>query len=469
MSSVLSYESPYLAGEQSSQQDNECGVSTRTSEHFSHFFTSRLKSMNQKSNSPEEIEDEAQEESFGAALVDCEGDENDNNMEDASSPGMSSTSSNLDTSLHEESHSREKLSELLEELSRERENIRLAASAGKALLEQLVTSQEERNNLVEQLNEKVTALEYTKGENTRLKNMCQLMESELQQYDLAWSKLEQQKNIVPGELPNACQKRHQMQSLECTRCTRHEEELKKILREREIMQRRCIEMEIEVEKQKLRVSDLSTSNNRHDEALRLLQIDYTKSIADIEYMTSQMKFLREEHCSLINIRDNLRERNKQLKTENLKLQQRVQENERQIKLLVSEKRASTTQRQVYENRAAILEEENRILSLTVSRARISEYKDSKLTEELLYLKEHVKDLQAHYDDAIREKELILQGSSSESPGVLWIAAGEDDFTPEGLNDDSTDENAKEFGFGVPICIGISLVVSVAAARYLFRR
>ncbi|DAZ96567.1 TPA: hypothetical protein N0F65_011791 [Lagenidium giganteum] len=315
---------------------------------------------------------------------------------------------------------RTKLAEVLLELSREKENLQLAASAGKSLLEQLSACQEEKHALRDEMDSRQGELEFAERENQRLKQMCAAMEDELRQYDTAWSALEKKHQQVPSSASNSMSRTNSSQSLGkhrrdsatsdhttvCAMCERMEGETRTLLKENEELKHRCLDLEIQHERVQNGWVELNRLNKKNEACLKRMQADYTKALADIDYMSAQIKYLKEDHCNLISTRDNLRVSTRRLQSENEALTAKLDDATKTIAALQNEKKMMVTQAQVSENRLSSATTENQQFMATLTQLQAQLQQSEADSRDLRAAQTHVKELEQLLEEAQTQQSLL---------------------------------------------------------------
>lgn len=299
-------------------------------------------------------------------------------LEERDNNGSSMSQSNDFASNMEQSHSEEAYRRLLVrsvlELSREKENVKLAAAAGNALLEQLSIVQKEKTALMKSLEAKTMDFECAEAENARLKKVCEGMEQELRHYDAttgSWNNATNESGSYSavntgGEGNSSKQDAIRVQEHVCRQdlpescklCERFEMELKLMATEKEKLQRRCLDLEVDQERSQRSWTELNHLCKRNELCLKRVQAEYTKALEDMEYMATQIQCLKEDQRSSGVKRDKLHLASQKLQTENDMMSILLEERLGIIQQLRSEKSANITQTQRYETRIAILSAEN---------------------------------------------------------------------------------------------------------------
>nr|CCA17226.1 conserved hypothetical protein [Albugo laibachii Nc14]CCA23701.1 conserved hypothetical protein [Albugo laibachii Nc14] len=269
------------------------------------------------------------------------------------------------------------LTRLVLELSHEKENLKLAAAAGNSLLEQLAVIQKEKTAIIKSLDAKTLDYECAQADNARLKKVCEGMEQELRHYDatlgnrndttneigsLSVVKIGVEGNSFKQDAARVQEHASRQDSPEsCKLCERLEAERKLLVTEKERVQRRCLDLEVDQERSQRSWTELNHLCKRNELCLKRVQAEYTKALEDMEYMATQIQCLKEDQRSSGVKRDKLYQTTQKLQTENEMMKTLLEERLGIIQQLRSEKSANVTQAQWYETRVATLTAEKKQL------------------------------------------------------------------------------------------------------------
>lgn len=228
----------------------------------------------------------------------------------------------------------EKLARVLLELAAEQDNLRLAANAGNALLEELSTAREEIDALHDELEAAQLDRDRAVRDAQRLHEQNAALETELQRYDApysSWDSTGQQNALSHLQQRQQQQRRPSITSRSgsfsrtdsCERCASREVELTQLEQRADELRRRCLELELVREREQQRqrelceeITQLQQRNNDH-------HLETARAQQDLEFVTSQLEQQTQEVERVQAVRDTLRRTARRLEAENEDLQARL--------------------------------------------------------------------------------------------------------------------------------------------------
>ncbi|TMW55772.1 hypothetical protein Poli38472_010654 [Pythium oligandrum] len=314
---------------------------------------------------------------------------------------------------------RRRLAQVVQELSEEKENLRLAASAGSSLLEQLSVARIEMNNLRDESEARKLELDTAGQENQRLREICAKMESELRKYDAAWAEVEYPSPkwepsssklatiTSPGKqtILRAPVMTPADRDASCQMCDKREAEVVELQQACGELKRRCLDLELRNEQCQTELLEMSTAYKKTERSLKRVQADHAKALTDVDFMASQIKIMKDDNSSLVTSRDNLRGSNRRLQAENDALSSSLEEHKTMIEALLTDKRAAVLQATVLESRISSLQIENERLRLESTRQQNQLQRCEAEAADLMdcaALQRHVMDIEALLEDANRQ-------------------------------------------------------------------
>ncbi|KAE9309074.1 hypothetical protein PF008_g20801 [Phytophthora fragariae] len=252
----------------------------------------------------------------------------------------------------------DKLARVLLELAAEQDNLRLAANAGNALLEELSTAREEIDALHDELEAAQVDRDRSVRDAQRLREQNAALETELQRYDAPWDSTGQQNAL--SYLQQRQQRRPSMTSRSgsfsrtdsCERCAAREVELTQLEQRADKLRRRCLELELAREREQQRQRELCEEIAQLQQRNKDQHLETARAQQDLEFTTTQLEQQTQEAERVQAVRDALRRTTRRLEAENEDLQARLAAREELVAKLESSKARVATQLQVAENRTA---------------------------------------------------------------------------------------------------------------------
>ncbi|KAF1321916.1 hypothetical protein FI667_g11628, partial [Globisporangium splendens] len=287
------------------------------------------------------------------------------------------------------------LSQALLELTSEQDNVRLAANAGNALLDQLDDARAETHAVLDQLHKCQQELEAAQVEKLRLTQQCDVMERELMQFHEAQSSTELEApcrvNVVVNEEEYGEKRQHTAVNWNA------------IVEENNELKRRCLELESQQTKERSAFRKLQHQRLNVQTKLDHLLMKHGRANEDVAFLTTQIKQLQVDHNDVIAARDNLRVTARRLQSENSTLLQKLEDRDALINSLYNERRGASTAAQVLENRVARLETENQTFAkaLAASKKQLETHNcpNDGSHEETMRLQQHARDLEQLLEEA----------------------------------------------------------------------
>jgi hypothetical protein len=259
----------------------------------------------------------------------------------------------------------DKLAHVLVELAAEQDNLRLAANAGNALLEELAAAREDVDVLHDELEAAQLARDRSAREGQRLRDQNAALEAELQRYDVPWDPTGQQNALSHHQ--QLQQRRPSLSSRSgsfsradsCERCASREVEATQLSQRADELRRRCMELELARERDQQRERELGEELaqlqlQRHEQQLETSRVQH-----DLEFATTQLAQRAQEVESVQAVRDTLRRTARRLEAENDELRARLAARDELVDKLESSRARAATQLQVAENRAKSAEAETK--------------------------------------------------------------------------------------------------------------
>lgn len=334
----------------------------------------------------------------------------------------------------------EKLAQALVELAVEQDNLQLAASAGKELLEQLSDARDDAKDLQAQLRASQQRLSRAEMEKTWLLEQQQVMELELMQLRPSYatprittsasstssrssrsSRASSHEQLWIGWEGTAATP-HEQSAVECRACPQRTAELRTAVHEINALKRKCLELETQTGKQRARSDELWLEHESLRAANAQLQAERDAAKRDAEFAHVQRAQLERELAETVAARENLRVSARRLECETDLLVQRLEGRDAQLAGLESDKRAAGTTAQVLANRVTSLEIENKKLVAALSesqrlttgcdhtvstqsqshKSQALDHDDEQQSEGSVSLQQHARDLEQLFDEAQRE-------------------------------------------------------------------
>ncbi|KAK1929625.1 hypothetical protein P3T76_014842 [Phytophthora citrophthora] len=269
----------------------------------------------------------------------------------------------------------EKLAHVLVELASEQDNLRLAANAGNALLEELSTAREEIDTLHDELEVAQVDRDQSVREVQRLREQIGALENELERYDApygSWDSTGQQ-----NALSNMQQQRRRSsltsrsgsftRTDSCERCASREVEVTQLEQRADEVRRRCLELELARERELQRQRELAEEINQLQQHNKEQHLETVRAQQDLEIITAQLEQQTQELEQVQAVRDTLRRTARRLETENEDFRERLQAREALVTKLENSKARAATQLQVAENRTASAQAETKRVSETLEK------------------------------------------------------------------------------------------------------
>ncbi|KAL4102087.1 hypothetical protein PRIC1_005835 [Phytophthora ramorum] len=253
----------------------------------------------------------------------------------------------------------EKLARVLVELAGEQDNLRLAANAGNALLEELGTAREEIDALHDELEAARLDGDRAARDTRRLREQNAALETELQRYDApygSWDSAGQQNALSHHQQQQ--QRRPSLTSRSgsfsrtdsCERCASREVEVTQLGQRTDELRRRCLELELAREKDQQRERELGEEIAQLQQRSHEQHLETGRVQDDLDFVTTQLTQRAEEVESVQAVRDTLRRTARRLEAENEELRERLAARDEFVGKLENSKARAATQLQVAENR-----------------------------------------------------------------------------------------------------------------------
>ncbi|RLN14937.1 hypothetical protein BBJ28_00000909 [Nothophytophthora sp. Chile5] len=250
----------------------------------------------------------------------------------------------------------DKLARVLLELASEQDNLRVAARAGNALLEQLRQAHEDSSAAHDELEASQLVNERSRREIQRLRDQSAALEAALQRVDVSdgsWSS--PQRPGGPHEAMTSAAS--SPSSGGCAMCGPREAELTQLGRRTDELRRRCLELELASEREQQQVRELHEELRKLQDQREALQRELRRVTLDLEFASTQLTQRSEELASVDAARDALRRTTRRLEVENNELHTRLVDRDELLASLESSKARLGTQLQVAENRTARAQKE----------------------------------------------------------------------------------------------------------------
>lgn len=324
----------------------------------------------------------------------------------------------------------EKLARVLVELASEQDNLRLAANAGNALLDELSTARQEIDTLHDELEATQADRDQSVRAVQRLREQIAALEAELERYDAPYGATGQQNglsNMQQQRRPSVTSRSGSFTRTDsCERCASREVEAAQLEQRTDELRRRCLELELASERELQRQRELAEEINQLQQHSKEQHLETVHAWQDLEIVTTQLEQQTQELEQVQAVRDTLRRTARRLETENEDLRERLQAREDLVTKLENSKARAATQLQVAENRIASAEAETKRVSETLEKLqkqlenalrRGSDPGSSDTTREAI--EKSTDDMEQLLDDATREvaalrlENRILRRQSSE--------------------------------------------------------
>ncbi|CAI5703716.1 unnamed protein product [Peronospora effusa] len=269
-------------------------------------------------------------------------------------------STNLEVKEDGDSSARErlletKLARVLMELAGEQDNLRLAANAGNALLEELGAAREELDVVHDELKAAQIERDQAVRDSQRLRDQNAALETEMQRYNAVydfWDSAGRQNMLSTQQ-----QRRSSLTSREsfgrpdsCKWCSSREVEVTQLDQCIDELRRRCLELELAREREQQQQRELAEEITQLQQQNKEQSLELVRAQQDLEFMTLQLEQQVEEVESVQAVRDTLHRTARRLKAENEGLQARLVARDELVEKLENDKARTATQLQVAENR-----------------------------------------------------------------------------------------------------------------------
>ncbi|KAL3658953.1 hypothetical protein V7S43_016091 [Phytophthora oleae] len=269
----------------------------------------------------------------------------------------------------------DKLARVLVELASEQDNLRLAANAGNALLEELSTAREEVDTLYNELEAAQADRDQSVRETQRFREQIAALEMELERYDApygSWDSTGQHNALSHMQQQ---QRRPSLTSRSgsfsrtdsCERCASREVEVTQLEQRADELRRRCLELELARERELQRQRELAEEINQLQQRSNEQHLETSHAQKNLEVVTTQLEQQTQELEQVQTIRDTLRRTARRLETENEDFRERLQAHEELVTKLENSKARAATQLQVAENRTASAQAETKRVSETLEK------------------------------------------------------------------------------------------------------
>ncbi|KAG7390822.1 hypothetical protein PHYPSEUDO_006644 [Phytophthora pseudosyringae] len=270
----------------------------------------------------------------------------------------------------------ENLARVLMELASEQVNLRLAANAGNALLEELSTAREEIDTLHDELDAAQVDRDRSVQETQHLRDQNAALETELQRYDApygAWDSSGQQNALSHMQQLQQLQRRPSLTSRSgsfsradsCERCAAREVEAAQLEHRADELRRRCLELELARERELQRQRELAEEITELQRRNKEQHVETARTQQDLEFVTTQLEQQTQELERVHAARDTLRRTARRLEAENEDARERLAAREELVTKLANSKARAATQLQVAENRTASAQAETKRVTETL--------------------------------------------------------------------------------------------------------
>ncbi|KAF4127792.1 hypothetical protein GN958_ATG23023 [Phytophthora infestans] len=244
----------------------------------------------------------------------------------------------------------DKLSRVLMELASEQDNLRLAANAGNALLEELQTAREEIDALHDELEAVQGDRDRCVRDTQRLRDQNAALETALQRYDPYIDSHSQTQLPRRPSLPSRSGSFCRTDS--CERCASREVEVTQLEQRADELRRRCLELELAREREQQRQRELAEQIEQLQQRNKEQLVETSRAQQDLESVTTQLELQSQEVERVHAVRDSLRRTTRRLEAENEELRERLAARDELVIKLENSKARAATQLQVAENRTA---------------------------------------------------------------------------------------------------------------------
>ncbi|GMF20262.1 unnamed protein product [Phytophthora lilii] len=307
----------------------------------------------------------------------------------------------------------EKLARALMELAAEQDNLRLAAKAGNALLEELSAAREEIDTLQDELEAAQLDRDRSARDVQRLRDQNAALEAELQRYDApygAWdsngqqNELSQHQQVQLQRRPSLTSRSGSFSRTDsCERCASREVEMAQLELRADELRRRCLELELAREREQQRQRELCEEIKELQQSNKDQHLETARAQQDLEFITTQLEQKTREVANVQAVRDTLRRTARRLEAENEDLRVRLEARDEHVTKLESSKARAATQLQVAENRTSSAQAETKRVTETLEQLQ------KQLERALLQQKAGQK-----VDDARNSGEVELEPSEKET-------------------------------------------------------
>ncbi|KAG2767027.1 hypothetical protein JG687_00002824 [Phytophthora cactorum] len=244
----------------------------------------------------------------------------------------------------------DKLARVLMDLAGEQDNLRLAANAGNALLEELRTAREEIDTLHDELEAVQLDRDRCVRDAQRLRDQNAALETALQRYDPFGDSTSHMQLQRRPSLPSRSGSFSRTDS--CERCASREVEVTQLEQRADELRRRCLELELAREREQQRQRELTEQIEQLHQRNKEQQVETTRAQQDLESVAMQLDQQSQEVERVQAVRDSLRRTTRRLEVENEELRERLEAREELVTKLENSKARAATQLQVAENRTA---------------------------------------------------------------------------------------------------------------------
>ncbi|GMF46408.1 unnamed protein product [Phytophthora fragariaefolia] len=256
----------------------------------------------------------------------------------------------------------DKLARVLVELAAEQDNLRLAANAGNALLEELSSAREDVDALQDEMEAAQLDRDRAVRDAERLREQNAALERELQRYDAPHGSWDsngqnalshmQQQQLLQRRPSITSRSGSYSRSDSCERCASREVELTQLEQRADELRRRCLELELARERELQRQRELCEEIAQLQQRNKDQNLETARAQQDLEFITTQLEQQTQEVERVQAVRDTLRRTTRRLEAENEDLQARLAARDELVAKLESSKVRAATQLQVAENRTA---------------------------------------------------------------------------------------------------------------------
>ncbi|EEY60074.1 uncharacterized protein PITG_12354 [Phytophthora infestans T30-4] len=300
------------------------------------------------------------------------------------------------------------LSRVLMELASEQDNLRLAANAGNALLEELQTAREEIDALHDELEAVQGDRDRCVRDTQRLRDQNAALETALQRYDPYIDSHSQTQLPRRPSLPSRSGSFCRTDS--CERCASREVEVTQLEQRADELRRRCLELELAREREQQRQRELAEQIEQLQQRNKEQLVETSRAQQDLESVTTQLELQSQEVERVHAVRDSLRRTTRRLEAENEELRERLAARDELVIKLENSKARAATQLQVAENRTASAQAETQ--RVTEALAQLQKQLESRGRGNM----EHLLEDATREVTALRLENRILRRQSSVETG-----------------------------------------------------